>query len=67
MQSLNLKERKLLELQITQTRHSKRGNGPTTRPAFPQGDAGNYKTHLHTRDDQKVLGPCTLGNHGMKI
>ena len=45
-QSLNIKERKLFELQITQTRHPKsvvdsrtdrwtdRPSGPTTRPAF---------------------------------
>ena len=49
MQSLNEKEWKLLELQITQTRHPKsvadrqtdgptdRRSGPTTRPAFAKG------------------------------
>ena len=58
MQSLNIKERKLLKLQITQTKHPKRRNGPTT--TFRQGDAENYQTHLHTRDDQKVLGPLVL-------
>ena len=48
MQSLNIKEWKLLELQITQTRHPKSVAAKrtdevdplVTRPAFSQGDAG---------------------------
>ena len=70
LQSLNIKEPKLLELHITQTRHPKRWSGPTTRPALPQGHAGNYQTHLHTRDDQKVLGPLYFplpGNETLTI
>ena len=58
MQSLMIKERVLLELQIAQTRHPKSvaevRRGPTTRPAFCQDDAGKtfniYSNKKETSD-----------------